>query len=106
ARGRSPFIPERELTMSNQVVLESKSFHFTGAPPARPVSAGPSLELTASDGTGLVLVSLSARVVVEDPLAFTELTLVFHNPEPRQLEGRFRIALPSGASVSRFAMRI
>lgn len=63
-------------------------------------------DLTASDGTGLVLVSLTARVVVEDPLAFTELHLVFQNPEPRQLEGRFRIGLPSGASVSRFAMRI
>jgi tetratricopeptide (TPR) repeat protein len=91
--------------MSNPVV-ESRSFKLENAPAPRGLATAPALELTASDGTGLRLVSLSARVVVEDPLAFTELHLVFHNPEPRQLEGRFRIGLPSGASVSRFAMRI
>ena len=64
------------------------------------------LSLTASDGSGLQLVSLKARAVVEDPLAFTELHLVFHNPEPRQREGRFRITLPQGATISRFAMKI
>ena len=45
-----------------------------------PPSEAP-LSLTASTGTGLQLTSLSARVVVEDPLAFTELHLTFHNPE-------------------------
>ncbi|HEY8924115.1 MAG TPA: VIT domain-containing protein [Polyangia bacterium] len=70
-----------------------------------PVTAPP-LELTASDGAGLELVSLSAQAVIEDPLAFTELHLVFRNPESRTREGRFRITLPSGATVSRFAMRI
>ena len=50
--------------------------------------------------------SLTARAVVEDPLAFTELHLTFDNPEDRVLEGRFRITLPPGATVSRFAMRI
>ena len=69
------------------------------APPA-PIS------LTASDGTGLELVSLTADAVVEDPLAFTELHLVFQNPEHRVREGRFRITLPPGATISRFAMRI
>jgi tetratricopeptide (TPR) repeat protein len=49
---------------------------------------------------------MKARAVIEDPLAFTELHLVFHNPEPRQREGRFRIALPPGATVSRFAMKV
>src|SRR5262245_27188997 len=34
------------------------------------------LSLTASDGSGLELASLSAEVVVEDPVAFTELHLV------------------------------
>ncbi len=70
-----------------------------------PEPAAP-LSLTASDGSGLELVSLSARAVVEDPLAFTELHLVFRNPENRTREGRFRITLPSGATVSRFAMRV
>ena len=64
------------------------------------------LSLTASDGAGLELVLLSARAVIEDPLAFTELHLVFRNPEPRVREGRFRITLPEGATVSRFAMLV
>ncbi|MBC8133749.1 MAG: hypothetical protein H7X95_12265 [Deltaproteobacteria bacterium] len=64
------------------------------------------LSLTASDGSGLELVSLSAQAVIEDPLAFTELHLTFRNPESRVREGRFRITLPPGATISRFAMRI
>lgn len=67
--------------------------------------AGPPLSLTASDGSGLQIVSLVARAVVEDPLAFTELHLVFRNPQPRQIEGQFEITLPPGAAISRFAMR-
>ena len=35
-----------------------------------------------------------------------EVSLTFDNPEDRTLEGRFRITLPSGASISRFAMKI
>lgn len=73
---------------------------LVAAPAAAPIS------LTASDGAGLELVSLQASAVIEDPLAFTELRLVFRNPEARVREGRFRITLPSGATVSRFAMRI
>jgi len=64
------------------------------------------ISLTASDGSGLELVSLHARVVIEDPLAFTELHLSFHNPEPRRREGRFEIVLPEKAAVSRFATRV
>lgn len=64
------------------------------------------IRLTASDGTGLKLASLRADAVVEDPLALTELHLVFENPEDRVLEGTFRMTLPQGASLSRFAMRV
>jgi len=64
------------------------------------------LSLTASDGEGLELRALQARAVVQDPLAFTELHLTFHNPESRIREGRFRITLPSGAVISRFAMKV
>jgi len=74
--------------------------------PSPPSVAPPPFSLTASDGAGLDLVSLSAQAVIEDPLAFTELHLVFRNPESRTREGRFRITLPTGATVSRFAMRI
>jgi len=71
-----------------------------------PASTVAPVSLTASDGAGLELTSLSAQAVVDDPLAFTELHLVFRNPENRVREGRFRITLPSGATISRFAMRV
>ena len=67
--------------------------------------AGPPMSLTSSDGTGLQLVALEARAVVEDPLTFTELKLTFKNPQPRQIEGQFEITLPPDAAISRFAMR-
>ncbi len=70
-----------------------------------PLATSP-VSLTASDGTGLTLSSLTARAVVDDPLAFTEITLTFENPNDRVLEGTFRITLPERASVSRFAMKI
>lgn len=66
----------------------------------------PSLQLTASDGTGLDLVAIDARGVLEGPLAFTELRLTFQNPRPEVIEGRFQIQLPVGAVISRFAMKI
>jgi hypothetical protein len=64
------------------------------------------IRLTASDGTGLVLRSMKATAAVEDPLALTELSLVFENPEDRVLEGTFRFTLPQGASLSRLAMKV
>ncbi len=64
------------------------------------------LGLTTSEGAGLELVSLKARAVVQEPLAFTEMQLAFRNPENRVREGRFRITLPSGAVISRFAMKV
>ena len=66
----------------------------------------PSLQLTASDGTGLDLVALDARGVLEGPIAFTELRLTFQNPRPEVMEGRFQIQLPPEAAISRFAMKI
>ncbi len=87
--------------------------------PARPTAAAAPIEvhhsapqrepiapwsLTASDGSGLRLVGVDARAVIEGPLAFTELHLKFHNPEPREREGTFSITLPTRAAVSRFAM--
>jgi hypothetical protein len=69
-------------------------------------ASGAPLSLTASDGTGLRLVELQARAVIEEPLAFTEIHLVFDNPEDRILEGNFSVTLPEGATLSRFAMKI
>ncbi len=62
--------------------------------------------LSASDGSGLALVRLEARGVLEGPLAFTELHLAFENPRARTIEGRFTLILPPSASISRFAMRV
>jgi hypothetical protein len=70
------------------------------------VKAEVPIRLTASDGTGLKLTALAAEAAVEDPLALTELRLTFENPEDRVLEGTFRITLPQGASLSRFAMKV
>ncbi len=64
------------------------------------------VSLTASDGTGLRLVSFKARAVVEEPLAFTELHLVFENPTDRTIEGRFEIDMPPSAAISRFSMKV
>ena len=78
-----------------------------GAPAIRfAMKAEPLLGLTASDGTGLKLAAMNASAVVDGPLAFTELRLTFDNPESRTLEGRFKISLPTGASLQRFAMKI
>lgn len=64
------------------------------------------MSLTAGDGSGLRLVSITGTVVLEDPLAFTELRLTFDNPEDRRREGRFELDLPPDAALSRLAMRV
>jgi hypothetical protein len=86
------------------------SFRFAKPSADRPladstVPASP-ISLTASDGAGLSLVALEADGVLEPPLAFTELHLTFENPRDQRIEGRFRIALPPGAALSHFAMKI
>ncbi len=93
-------------SMIAPAIAELRSFRFEEGEAWAAPPAAPPLDLTASDGTGLVLEALSARVVLDGPLAFTELHLTFRNPEERQIEGRFRVGLPSGAILSRFAMRI
>jgi hypothetical protein len=75
------------------------------APPQWQRAPGPPLTLTASDGSGLTLTRLTARAVVAEPLAFTELHLAFDNPRDRAIEGTFSITLPPRASIARFAMR-
>jgi tetratricopeptide (TPR) repeat protein len=79
------------------------SFRISGSDDARPAEAP--YALTASDGTGLRLVALDAEAVLTGPLAFTEMRFTFENPNDRVIEGRFRITLPEGAAVSRFAMK-
>ncbi len=64
------------------------------------------ISLTSSDGAGLILSSYESNTVLDGIFAFTEIKLTFHNPESRQREGRFRISLPEGAHLARFAMMI
>jgi hypothetical protein len=64
------------------------------------------MRLTSGDGSGLRLVSVTGSVVLEDPLALTELHLTFENPEARRREGRFEFDLPQGAALSRLAMKV
>jgi len=111
-RGDHPF---PYLTYENRAHDDAQSFAALPAPlravarkaPAsrRQLDSVPA-ELTASDGTGLALERLRVRGVVEGPLAFSELLFTFRNPTDRRLEGRFQLALPPGAAVSRFAMKI
>jgi hypothetical protein len=92
--------PPRELA----VPLVAASAEIALAQTQR-AELAPPWSLTGSDGSGLELVAVDARAVVEGPLAFTELHLDFHNPEARRREGRFEIVLPEGAAVTRFAMQ-
>jgi tetratricopeptide (TPR) repeat protein len=81
------------------------SFRFSKVAADQPSAPAAPIQLTASDGTGLTLVALEVNGVLEPPLAFTELHLTFENPREQTIEGRFRIALPPGAALSRFAMK-
>jgi len=81
------------LLSASSPQLRAAALHYPRKiAPAAPIS------LTASDGTGLELVEIDARAVLEGPLAFTELRLSFRNPQRRRLEGRFSITLPDGAA--------
>src|SRR5688572_2618147 len=64
------------------------------------------VSLTTAEGVGLRMTAFKIDAVVAGPLAFTEMRLTFDNPEDRIIEGRFRLILPDGAAVSRFAMKI
>lgn len=93
---------------SNETLRGGNPYPFAGFRLASAVTPheAPPIALTAGDGTALELTELEAATVVDGPLAFTELRLSFTNPEERRIEGRFRIALPTGASISRFGMKI
>ncbi|HWM84633.1 MAG TPA: VIT domain-containing protein, partial [Kofleriaceae bacterium] len=96
----------RPLVAARPAPVQARSFRFTDSRPPAEMAAAAPISLTASDGTGLALVALQAEAVAEAPLAFTEVHMTFENPEDRVMEGQFRITLPVGATVSRFAMKI
>jgi hypothetical protein len=97
------FVDASFAAMSSSSILNAAMAY-----PALKVAEAPAppVSLTASDGTGLRLVSLEGGTVIDGPLAFTELRLRFENPADRVIEGRFAITLPPGAAISRLAMRL
>lgn len=104
-----PAGPRSALTQTESAlaaVPASRSFRFAKQVGHARHDESTPIQLTASDGTGLALVALEANGVLEPPLAFTELHLTFENPRSEVIEGRFRITLPPGAAISRFAMKI
>ena len=56
------------------------------------------MSLTSSDGTGLILVSMTA-LGGRRSAGLYRAEAVFRNPEPRQIEGQFEITLPPGAAI-------
>src|SRR5690349_353919 len=92
--------PPPEPTAEEPVQSCAASKPARSAPQREPIAPR---SLTASDGSGLELVSVDARAVIEGPLAFTELHLTFKNPDARDREGTFTITLPARAAVSRCA---
>lgn len=52
------------------------------------------------------LVEHQVHIRIEDQSAVTEVTQVFHNPNPWQMEGIYLFPIPEHASVSRFTMRM
>ncbi len=99
--------PPSDSTAAPADTTVAAAWSFSDQPtPEQPVKVASSapIGLTASDGTGLNLVSVRASGVIDAPLAFTELHLVFDNPRNQQIEGHFRVTLPERASISRFAM--
>jgi hypothetical protein len=67
--------------------------------------AAPPIRLVGSRGIPLRLAKLDVAGVVEDPLAFTELRMVFENPEPGIVDARLEVELPRAARTTRFAVR-
>ncbi|MEZ4435296.1 MAG: VIT domain-containing protein [bacterium] len=96
---KTPLIALLALSLSLPA-LAQKPTQIAQGPTEAPYS------LTTPDGTGLALVGLDARAVVDGPLAFTELRLTFENPHDRTIEGHFQITMPDDAAISRFAMKI
>ncbi len=103
-RGPASKSSSRSGTAEHKSATLADGFLLTAA--SEEGGAAAPIALTTAAGNALRLTSVDAKSVIQGPLVFTELHLSFDNPEDRTIEGRFRIALPPGASVSRFAMLI
>ena len=98
--------PQRERSRPTPKVTGPRLAASVKVDAAKGTETSSPVALTATDGTGLRLLTYRARAVLQGPLALTELELTFRNPRPEVIEGRFSITLPGGATISRFAMRL
>ena len=64
------------------------------------------IALSDPDGQELVIEELNVKTAVHGVFSLTEMEIVFRNPHPRRMEGRFSAVLPEGATVSRFAKEV
>ena len=97
--------PDQDRDVADPVTPVSSGLPQRGLPPAE-AGIAPPLALTTADGTALRLASVRIEASVQEPLAFTELHLVFENPEAHALDGRFDLELPPHAAIARFAVEI
>lgn len=107
SRGKAPAIGAAALGAPTTTILPPPATRLAQPTPRVTLPATltePWFGLTASDGTGLAISKLTVRTVIAGPLAFTQLDIDFRNDQPRVREGKFRITLPEGAALSRFAM--
>ncbi len=76
--------------------------------PAAPQGLGQLLIQDAQSGSPVRLnvARYHVHVVLQPPVALVQIDQSFYNPFDRQQEGQFVFNLPTGASVSRFAMYV
>ncbi len=64
------------------------------------------ISMAGPDGQGLHLEKMNMKIALHGSLSLTEMEMVFRNPKPRQVEGKFNCTLPTGATISRFAKEV
>jgi Ca-activated chloride channel homolog len=84
--------------------LVAASIISVAAPPAD--AAGLLIPTGAPNGRSLSIASQQVDVHINNGIAVTTVTQVFHNDAPRPLEARYIFPIPARASVSNFSMWI
>ncbi len=92
-------------TVASAIVAKPPSIPLAAPAEVLGAAALSPISLKTAKGAELPLRSLTVEGRIADPIASTELHLVFENPSDEASEARLSIALPSGASVHRLAMK-
>jgi len=88
------------------VVVLSWSSVFAADEPSQGLGQLVVTDAQAGSPVRLNVAAYHAHVVMQPPVALVQIDQSFYNPYPRQEEGTFVFSLPTGASVSRFAMYV